>query len=327
MVAEETSDAQVRQAAFEVAGERRRDTTTPRSRVEWRTEESAPLAFRERCGKSRSAPRHRSGERRQKDGSTPQRHAEWRPNGSAPQSGERWAQSRSAPHLEDCGERRDAIPAPYFQDMFDSNDDQSTELGSDFDIKESELSHSPSSLNWKSERYQVNYGIFKDIMHRLQCPKPEIDAFADAELHVLEHWWGPGSSSHQDAFSTSWGTGALLWMNPPYSLLYSVIPKLIQDEGRAILLVPHWPSELWLHFIMEYVVKRYFYPAGRRIFQDTGPTRWPVWALWAECFDKCNKFTLGHPLEMKNVTEEPSKLRTKAATRRWRRRWKAYKVC
>ena len=106
-------------------------------------------------------------------------------------------------------------------------------------------------------------------------------------------------------------------MNPPYSRMREVVGKIERDGARAILLVPHWPSEGWLQHIAPYVQKRYCYPAGTQVFEGTGPVRWPVWALLVNGRRKVWKFTL----------EKPNTVRSAGAKRRWSKKYTGVPVC
>ena len=95
---------------------------------------------------------------------------------------------------------------------------------------------------FKSERYAVRKPIQNDMLMRLNCGKPSVDAFADAELHVCDRWWGPGSGV-EDSLKVSWKEERLLWCNPPWSLLKQTVLKIIEEKLLAVLICPHWPSE------------------------------------------------------------------------------------
>lgn len=146
---------------------------------------------------------------------------------------------------------------------------------------------------WRTERYKVSEGIFNDIMHRLNCPLPEIDCFADIEMHMnqIDRWWGPGSPWVQDAFTTSW-SNKRLWMNPPFSMMSRVTQKLIADQAYVVLICPNWDAQ-WLHDIMQFVLRRYCYKIGRKVFENTGALySWDVWALLVDCRRPVNRYTL-----------------------------------
>lgn len=165
---------------------------------------------------------------------------------------------------------------------------------------------------WGQERYKVRMAMVNDIILRLGVT-PTVDAFADEDMHVVRRWWGPGSLT-PDAMATSW-TNEVLWLNPPFSMFPQVVEKLVAEGGKAIVIAPHWKNQPWFQKLQNMTVKRHFYASGRRFFEDTGPLRWPVWALLVEgSFKTLDKF-------------EPEKIRTTASKRRFRRKWQSTVRC
>ena len=75
-----------------------------------------------------------------------------------------------------------------------------------------------SFRKYKSERYKVKEHWVHWIIAHLQL-QPAVHAFAGHKNHCLQHWWGEGSPTVQDAFSQNWGMEnvGVLWLNPPYS--------------------------------------------------------------------------------------------------------------
>jgi len=71
-------------------------------------------------------------------------------------------------------------------------------------------------------------------------------------------------------------------MNPPFGDLARVVEKLVEDQGRAILVCPHWPRDLWWKKLQEWVVAELWYPKGTKFFEREGKavggTRWGVHA-------------------------------------------------
>jgi hypothetical protein len=56
-----------------------------------------------------------------------------------------------------------------------------------------ESRHDAPVRRYKSERYAVRKPVMNDMLMRLHCGKPQVDCFADSQLHVCDKWWGPGS--------------------------------------------------------------------------------------------------------------------------------------
>ena len=167
---------------------------------------------------------------------------------------------------------------------------------------------------WKTERYKVREGIYRDILHRLGEPgDPQVDAFADQEMHMeqISEWWGPGHWHVQDSFKVSWH-GRYLWMNPPYSRLQEVADKIVRDKLKAIMVVPDWRGDGWLETLMKFTLKRHCYFMGQMVFEDTGGAPWNVWALLVDTRKgEVNRLVLPEP-------DEPMKSR--AGWRRYHRR-------
>lgn len=198
---------------------------------------------------------------------------------------------------------------------------QMSHPGGDDQVSDANAAH-----GWKSEAYAVRRPIINDIFLRLQLKteRPTVDCFAEETLHVCQRWWGPSSTLCSDAFSTSWARERepLLWVNPPFSQLGAVVSKLIRDAGRAILIMPNWRSFGWFAQIQPYVVKKYLYPTGTRMFEDaSGPMpglKWPCWALLVDCGREPDPHVMLH---------NGSFPRTKSSTRRWRKKFKMETMC
>ena len=93
----------------------------------------------------------------------------------------------------------------------------------------------------RDECYAVRRPIWNDALLRLGGEIPSVDGFANPQLHLLDRWWGPGSSI-PNSLEVPWGEEPLLWLNPPFSLLPQVIHKLKKDRARAIVVFPHWEN-------------------------------------------------------------------------------------
>lgn len=47
-----------------------------------------------------------------------------------------------------------------------------------------------------------------------------------------------------DVFTISWH-GCFFYAFPPFSIVLRVIQKIIKDKAEGILVVPHWPTQVW----------------------------------------------------------------------------------
>jgi hypothetical protein len=135
----------------------------------------------------------------------------------------------------------------------------------------------------------VRRPVMQDMLMRLGVKQPDIDLFGEKGLHVCPKWYGPGSDV-PDAMKETWRKGTLHWCNPPFSIMAAVVDKIIEDGIEVVLIMPHWPSEAYFRQIQKFVVRRYFYKTGLRVFETqegpSGPTRWPVWALLVDAGKK-----------------------------------------
>ena len=168
--------------------------------------------------------------------------------------------------------------------------------------RQSELDLDYNPDPWGSERFRVRKEMQKDVLLRLKVKVEDLhlDAFADSRMVMwnLTQWWGPDHEDPElrDAFDQDWH-GRFMWMNPPYSKMRKVVDKMVADKCRAVMIVPDWRkgtsryADGWLEELMEYALERYWYAEGVRMFEDTGPTHWPVWGLLVDTRWKSMKFS------------------------------------
>jgi hypothetical protein len=158
---------------------------------------------------------------------------------------------------------------------------------------------------WKRETYAVRMHYVEEIVSRLGCQTPCLDAFSLAESKRFERWWGPDSEEVQDAFSVKWthSSCGMLWANPPFSEIQRVVHKLKVDHGHAILVVPKWETAAWWLPLQDLVIRMIEYPAKTKLFELVGmdcyvpSTRWPVQVSMVcgrpeQCFKMARDFYL-----------------------------------
>jgi hypothetical protein len=78
---------------------------------------------------------------------------------------------------------------------------------------------------------------------------------------------------------------------------------------------------MWLKQLMKYAYRRYYYKDGRQIFENTGATRWGVWALLVDG---------ASPIERPHAPEDEEsvvKTSSKSAQRRRRRKFETEQIC
>ena len=88
--------------------------------------------------------------------------------------------------------------------------------------------------------------------------EPTIDLFASRLNHQLPSYvsWQPDpAAAAVDAFSLDWGN-QFVYLFPPFSLIPRVLEKLQENKGRAIMIVPQWPTQTW-------------FPVLHRLLKDT----------------------------------------------------------
>ena len=68
---------------------------------------------------------------------------------------------------------------------------------------------------YHTERYAVRRPMYNDIVLRMGVGYPQVDLFADRELHLCDVWCGHGSEFAPDAMACDWVGGRLKWCNPP----------------------------------------------------------------------------------------------------------------
>ena len=111
------------------------------------------------------------------------------------------------------------------------------------DETDSQYESPPPCSYYHTERYAVRRPMYNDIVLRMGVGYPQVDLFADRELHLCDVWCGPGSGFAPDAMAYHWGGGRLHWCNPPYSMLAEVIDKAVRAQAFVIVLVPYWTNQ------------------------------------------------------------------------------------
>ena len=140
--------------------------------------------------------------------------------------------------------------------------------------------------NWVSEQYVVHKKFITDILMRLNCGTPMVDAFATAKNKRWAQHWGTDKPDHPDAFDEDWSfeVQGLIWANPPFSKLEQVVNKAKHNKVRIVLICPEWHQQQWFKDAMSITHRRYRYKAGTPFFElngrPAGGTHWAVWALY-----------------------------------------------
>ncbi|CAD6241384.1 GSCOCG00002711001-RA-CDS, partial [Cotesia congregata] len=77
--------------------------------------------------------------------------------------------------------------------------------------------------------------------------KLEIDLFAsriNTKCVVYCSWKRDPGALAFDAFTISW-SGWMFYAFPPFSIITRVIKKIKDDKAEGVLVVPHWPTQVW----------------------------------------------------------------------------------
>lgn len=103
-------------------------------------------------------------------------------------------------------------------------------------------------VNWVTERYQVRWPWVKTILNKLLRKKecPDIELFADPDLHLFKNWVGPGSPGGVEGslqLSWKWSKIGLFWANPPFSRTWQVVKKIKNEKSYGILILPDWEDK------------------------------------------------------------------------------------
>lgn len=77
-----------------------------------------------------------------------------------------------------------------------------------------------------------------------------MDAFACKENAKLPRFW----TKTNDAFSKDWSF-EVLWLNPPFSQMETVVQKILLQQAQGILVIPCWKRYLWFTFLESIAVK------------------------------------------------------------------------
>ena len=127
-----------------------------------------------------------------------------------------------------------------------------------------------------TERYAVREPRRDTILKHFHVT-PTIDAFSTHDTAKCTVWWGPGSPHGEDAFEQDW-EGHTLWMNPPFSMLYKIAAKIVEDQAHAILVMPDWRYRVWHKQLMGLSMGDLIFPKGTKMFELNGtPCKGTLW--------------------------------------------------
>ena len=106
-----------------------------------------------------------------------------------------------------------------------------------------------------TSEWKLKPDVFTDICK--QFGVPAIDLFAskhNKQLNKYVTWTPDNGALAVDAFTISWSTD-YMYCFPPFSLIPSVLRKLREDEGQALVVVPRWPSQPWFPLLCRMLIR------------------------------------------------------------------------
>ncbi len=148
----------------------------------------------------------------------------------------------------------------------------------------------------------VNDWTLVDTVWQRICawePKLEVDRFASANNAKLPRWnsrWLELGSEQVDALAQDW-RGTVSYACPPVALVLQVVTLLQRQSVEAVIVVPHWPGQLWWPMLCALAPAQedwLWLGEGQRVFQP-GPSGMGAvfrhnWTFWAV---RCGRKTSG----------------------------------
>ena len=120
--------------------------------------------------------------------------------------------------------------------------------------------HLAGKLNVESDResrvfdetteWSLRQDIYEEIVSRFGTPT--IDLFASRLNHKSDRYcaWKPDPGAESiDCFMRSSWKEEFFYAFPPFSLMYRVIQKCIQDKAEGILVAPVWVTQPWFNLV------------------------------------------------------------------------------
>ena len=119
--------------------------------------------------------------------------------------------------------------------------------------------------------------VFCKWIHNLPTtfPHPHVDTWASPQQHLLPLYG-------VDFFHTPYPSHWILWINPRFSHIASVISHMQTHHLQGYLLFPHWTDTEWWDTVWKHLTHQWFFPHGMHAFfgtsqtpSNTQPTGWP----------------------------------------------------
>lgn len=107
--------------------------------------------------------------------------------------------------------------------------------------------------------------VFQDAISQLNF-KPEIGLFASRNNCQIKKFvsWKPEPESYAiDAFFISW-TNINLYCFPPFSVIPTVLQKMVVEKAKGILVMPNWPTQPYYATVMKMLIANPLYVHRRK---------------------------------------------------------------
>ncbi len=118
------------------------------------------------------------------------------------------------------------------------------------------LADKESRIHNTDTEWKLHVEWFEHIVSHFGMP--DIDLFAsriNKQIDCYASWRPDPNAFFVDAFSESW-TRFYAYIFPPFSVIGRILRKIELEQVEAIMVFPHWPSQLWFPKLQRLMVGR-----------------------------------------------------------------------
>ena len=104
--------------------------------------------------------------------------------------------------------------------------------------------------------WMLDHTIFNKLCTWLDYV-PDVDLFAtriNTQLDTFVSWKPDPDACHVNAFTMSWWRG-LNYAFPPFSIIGSMLQKMLEDEATILVILPLWPTQVWFPKALQFLVE------------------------------------------------------------------------